>query len=268
MDFDYSKFDQLDVRLEDGILRATLNKPEKLNIIDDDVNTQLGDVFQAAAFDPQVKVLMLAANGRAFSAGGDMVKMQTKIDDPRIFYRGVANSRRLVFAALDCPKPTIAKIHGDAIGLGATLALNVRPGGGRQRGQDPRPARQCRPGGRRRRRPDLAADDRLTPAPSAICCWAIPSTGKEAAEMGLIAASGTPEEVEEIAEKYGPSAGPQRPAIRLRHQDHHERTAGGSSLMLLLDVGMAYEGLSNISRDHQKRSPPSARSAARTSHGD
>src|SRR3546814_8417190 len=65
----------------------------------------------------------LAADGKVFSAGGDIVKRQKKIDDPALFYRGIANSRRLVFAALDCPKPTIAKINGDAVGLGATLAL-------------------------------------------------------------------------------------------------------------------------------------------------
>jgi enoyl-CoA hydratase len=250
MDFDYSKFDQLDVRLEDGILRATLNKPEKLNIIDDDVNTQLGDVFQAAAFDPQVKVLMLAANGRAFSAGGDMVKMQTKIDDPRIFYRGVANSRRLVFAALDCPKPTIAKIHGDAIGLGATLALmcDLVVAANEAKILDPHVNVGL-----------VAGDGGALIWPQMIgyarakryLLLGDPIYGKEAAEMGLIAASGTPEEVEEIAEKY---------ARRLARSAL--QSVSGTKITMnvplrqlaqsLLDVGMAYEGLSNISRDHQE----------------
>src|ERR1700728_263482 len=121
---DYARYDQIRVELDgEGILRVTLNKPEKRNVIDDDTNRQLGDVLQDATFDPGVKVVVLAAEGKSFSAGGDIVKMQRKIDDPQLYYRGIANSRRLVFAALDCPKPTIAKLNGDAIGLGATLAL-------------------------------------------------------------------------------------------------------------------------------------------------
>jgi len=250
MDFDYSRYDQVDVRLDESVLRVTLNKPEKRNIIDDETNRQLADIFQDANFDARVKVLVLAAEGPVFSAGGDIVKMQKKIDDPALFYRGVANSRRLVFAALDCTKPTIAKIKGDAVGLGATLALmcDLVVAAHEAKILDPHVNVGL-----------VAGDGGALIWPQLIgyarakryLLLGDPIYGKEAAEIGLIAASGTPDEVEEIAEKY----------VRRFARSALQSVSGTKITMnvplrqaaqALLDVGMAYEGLSNITRDHQE----------------
>lgn len=250
MAIDYDRYQKIKVVLDDSILRVTLCTPEKRNIIDDETNKELADTFQDAAFDPRVKVMVLAAEGKVFSAGGDIVKMQRKIDDPSLFYQGVANSRRLIFAALDCPKPSIAKINGDAVGLGATLAL------------------MC----------DLvvATDDAkildphvnvgLVAGDGGALIWpqlvgyarakrylllGEPVLGKDAAEMGLIAFSGTAEEIEEQAEKWARKFA--RSAVQ---------SVAGTKITMnvplrqlaqsLLDVGMAYEGLSNITKDHQE----------------
>ena len=40
-----------------------------------------------------------------------------KVDDPGLYYKGLWGSRRLVHTVLDCPKPTIAKLHGASITL-------------------------------------------------------------------------------------------------------------------------------------------------------
>jgi enoyl-CoA hydratase len=250
MTIDYAKYDQIRVELDDSILRVTLNKPEKRNIVDDDTNRQLGDVFQDATFDPRVKVMVLTGDGPVFSAGGDIVKMQRKIDDTALFYRGIANSRRLVFAALDCPKPTIARIQGDAVGLGATLALmcDIVVATNEAKILDPHVNVGLVAGdGGALIWPQLVGYARA----KRYLLLGEPILGKEAADIGLIAASGTLEEVDELVEKFA------RKLARSATQ-----SVSGTKMTMnvplrqlaqaLLDVGMAYEGLSNITKDHQE----------------
>jgi enoyl-CoA hydratase len=250
MTIDYRRYDQIRVELDESILRVTLSKPEKRNVIDEDTNRQLADVFQDATFDSRVKVLVLTGEGPVFSAGGDIVKMQKKIDDPGLFYRGIANSRRLVFAALDCPKPTIARIKGDAVGLGATLALlcDIVVATDDAKILDPHVNVGL-----------VAGDGGALIWPQLIgfarakryLLLGEPILGKDAAAIGLIAASGSPEEVDELVEKF---------AAKLA-RSASQSVAGTKTTInvplrqlaqVLLDVGMAYEGLSNITHDHQE----------------
>lgn len=247
---DYSCFDELSVRLDGRVLRVTLNKPERRNIIDDAVNRQLGDVFTEAAMDRDVAVVVLTGEGTVFCAGGDMIKMQKKIDDPALFYAGVHNSRRLVFSVLDCPKPIICLVNGDAIGLGATLSLlcDIVIAKDDARLGDPhtKVGLVCGDGGAliwpaligyARAKRYLLAGDLIT--------------GKEAAEIGLVTFSAPADEMHELTEKW---------ASKLAN-GALQSIAGTKitmnlplrqSAQALLDVGMAYEGLSNITRDHQE----------------
>src|SRR3546814_19611973 len=82
MSTDYSRYEKIKVELDDSILRVTLCNPEKRNIVDGETNKELGGTFQDATFDPRDKEMGLAAAGKVFSAGGDLVKMHTKLDDP------------------------------------------------------------------------------------------------------------------------------------------------------------------------------------------
>jgi enoyl-CoA hydratase len=250
MTIDYARYDQIRVELDETILRVTLNKPEKRNIIDDDTNRQLADVLQDATFDSRVKVVVLTGEGKVFSAGGDIVKMQRKIDDTALFYRGIANSRRLVFAALDCPKPIVARVNGDAVGLGATLALlcDFVVATDDAKILDPHVNVGL-----------VAGDGGALIWPQLIgyarakryLLLGEPILGKEAAEIGLITASGTLEEVDEMVERFA----------RKLARSATQSVAGTKMTMnvplrqaaqALLDVGMAYEGLSNITKDHQE----------------
>lgn len=106
-----------------GVLTATLNVPDQLNAISGDLHTELTRLFPDVAADPDTDILVLTGAGRAFSAGGNLDHIDRMRNDPHGFSESVREAKRIVFGALDCDKPVIAKLNGDAIGLGATLAL-------------------------------------------------------------------------------------------------------------------------------------------------
>lgn len=246
----YARFEEIAVALDGKILRMELAKPDKRNIINDDVNRQLTDCLNEAALDPDVHVVLLSGQGKDFCAGGDIVRMQKKIDDPGLFYRGIQNSRRLVFAALDCPKPIVAKVQGNAVGLGATLALmcDVVVADEEAKFLDPHVNVGL-----------VAGDGGALIWPQLIgfarakrhLLFGDPISGKQAEEFGLIAHAVPAAELDDLAEKL---------AGRLARGA--AQSIWGTKITMnaplrqaahaLLDIGMGYEGLSNISKDHQE----------------
>jgi enoyl-CoA hydratase len=121
---DYSKYEFLKIEIADGIAVVTMNRPEKLNAPTSD--KELGDIWADLAGDDRVRVAVLTGAGRAFCAGGDLEVMLANYRTEkglRFYLELVASARRLVDAMLGTQLPVIAAINGDAIGLGATLAL-------------------------------------------------------------------------------------------------------------------------------------------------
>jgi len=120
---DFGAFKAIVFRRDGKVLHATLNRPDTLNAIDDDMDRDLAHLFGDVAADAETNVLVLTGAGCAFSAGGDIEHMQRVIDQPNLFLDGMAAAKHIVFSLLDCPKPVIAKVNGAAVGLGATIAL-------------------------------------------------------------------------------------------------------------------------------------------------
>src|SRR3546814_14333562 len=58
--------------LSDGVLTLSLNRPARLNALDSPLFDRLRDAAAEAAVDPQVRVVLLRGEGRAFSSGGDL----------------------------------------------------------------------------------------------------------------------------------------------------------------------------------------------------
>lgn len=105
------------------VLTLALDRPAALNAVDAVLHEELARVFSDAGNDPDSDIVVLTGTGRAFCAGGDVDWMQDAIDRPEDFETTVLEAKRIVFSLLDCEKPTIARINGPAVGLGATLAL-------------------------------------------------------------------------------------------------------------------------------------------------
>lgn len=105
------------------VLTVTFNQPEKLNSFAGESHTELSWLFYDLVEDKESDIVVLTGAGRAFSAGGDIEYMQWLHDNPTEFYRCVREAKRIVNGMLECDKPIICKVNGDAIGLGSTVAV-------------------------------------------------------------------------------------------------------------------------------------------------
>jgi methylglutaconyl-CoA hydratase len=98
-----------------GVLRLILNRPEKSNAFDDQVILDLTEAFLRAAEDPAVRVVVLAANGKYFSAGGDLGWMQRMAGYSDAENLADAQKLARLMQAIDlCSKPVLARVQGSA----------------------------------------------------------------------------------------------------------------------------------------------------------
>ncbi|RJG03185.1 enoyl-CoA hydratase/isomerase family protein [Noviherbaspirillum sedimenti] len=119
----YEHYTHLAVRIDNYVATVSLNRPEVLNAVNAQLHHELSTIFFALAEDPAVSVIVLTGEGRAFCAGGDLDWVQELLTSPRPYLENIIVGRKIVMGILDCPKPIVCRINGDAIGLGATIAL-------------------------------------------------------------------------------------------------------------------------------------------------
>lgn len=106
-----------------GIATLTMDSGERMNGVNWTMHHELGTVFQRLAVDPDVRVIVLTGSNGAFCAGANLKWLQSQLDNPPAAHESRLGGRAVVLGILDCPKPIIAKVNGDAMGLGASIAL-------------------------------------------------------------------------------------------------------------------------------------------------
>jgi enoyl-CoA hydratase len=105
-------------------VRLTLNRPAKLNALDGPLVAELVAAMDAADADPEVRVIVLAGSGRAFSAGYDLTEeSEGGISGPVAWRDALAVDVAATLRLLDSPKPVIAQVHGYALAGGLELAM-------------------------------------------------------------------------------------------------------------------------------------------------
>jgi enoyl-CoA hydratase/carnithine racemase len=98
----------------------TLDRPDALNAFDEALYDATADALLEAAEDPTVAVVLVTGNGRAFSAGTDLLEMHRMATDPG-FQRGKHGFVGLVDALAAFPKPLVCAVNGLGLGIGATI---------------------------------------------------------------------------------------------------------------------------------------------------
>lgn len=113
----------ISVTVDKGVAEVVLSRPEALNAISTQLATELVSATDELRNDGDVRVVLLAAEGdRAFCVGADL-KERNGMSDAELL------AQRVVFRAafggvLNLPQPTVAAVHGFALGGGCELALS------------------------------------------------------------------------------------------------------------------------------------------------
>jgi len=111
-------------RHPEGVLQATLNRPEAMNATNDRLHWELTQLWGVVGEDPGVKAIVVTGAGdRAFSAGGDLSVVEAMAHSHAETMRVMKEASDIVYNMLACDKPIISAINGTAVGAGLAVAL-------------------------------------------------------------------------------------------------------------------------------------------------
>ncbi|SME92082.1 2-(1,2-epoxy-1,2-dihydrophenyl)acetyl-CoA isomerase [Tistlia consotensis] len=115
--------------LAGGVARLTLDRPERHNSLVPELLDDLLAAIEALADEPSVRAVVLAAEGRSFSTGGDVRAFHDQPDERLRDYAAglVGRLNRTILALLGLPQPVIARVQGPVTGgsLGLVLAADL-----------------------------------------------------------------------------------------------------------------------------------------------
>ena len=121
---DYSSYETLKIETSNKVATVTLNRPDRLNAVNGVMHNEIERFLGEVNSDSGINAIVLTGAGRAFCAGGDITGFGSSAEPEQnpqgTFSRG---PRRLILNYLEVEAPIIVALNGDAIGLGATLAL-------------------------------------------------------------------------------------------------------------------------------------------------
>jgi len=121
-------YETLQTQLHQGIALIWLNRPAVRNAMNDTLIAELTDAFERAGEDDEVRAIMLAGQGSAFCAGGDLDWMKrARQFTPEENRADAAKLARLLRIIYEHPKPVVARVHGPAFagGLGLVAACDI-----------------------------------------------------------------------------------------------------------------------------------------------
>ncbi|HEY4978074.1 MAG TPA: enoyl-CoA hydratase [Candidatus Acidoferrum sp.] len=110
---------------QDSIVTLAMNRPERLNAINNELSIALNEAFLRIAADSSVHVVILTGAGRAFCAGGDLgvIGKGREFGDSTELGPLLRAGMQAVLNIRTMPQPVIAAVNGPAAGAGMSLAL-------------------------------------------------------------------------------------------------------------------------------------------------
>lgn len=107
--------------IEEGILTITLNRPEKLNALNEEVLLNLSELFTQAKKDNAIRGILITGHGKAFCAGADINRLAEC--DAQSGYQFACFGQEVFRQLETLGKPSLAVINGFAFGGGCELAM-------------------------------------------------------------------------------------------------------------------------------------------------
>lgn len=231
-----------------AVATLTWNRPDAMNALTPEMLQQAGDQMRALAADPQIQVIVLTGQGKAFSAGVDLKALgKVELTNGSVGEILDAPARRLINAIEQAPQPVIAKVNGhcytgaleialacdlllcaDEAGLGDTHAKwGLRPSWGMSQ-------RLAQRVGSQRAR-ELSFTARTV-------------KGVEAAAIGLACESVPREQLDERMAQLTAQIADNSAQALAAYKDLYRQTQGSS-----LDQGLAYEYAREYSMDDSEQ---------------
>jgi enoyl-CoA hydratase len=116
-------YNALRFELDGHVAKIALNRPDSLNAIDDEMHHELLQALLHVRGTPEIRAVLFSSTGKAFSAGGDLGEIARLQADAARRASMCDGGLRIVHALIDIPVPIVVALHGDALGLGASLVL-------------------------------------------------------------------------------------------------------------------------------------------------
>ncbi len=105
---------------DNGVLELVLNRPDKKNALTLAMYAGLTEALQSAAGNDQVRAVLLRGEGDSFTAGNDLADFVQCAQRPE----SMQTILDFLHALVDFPKPLLAAVQGNAVGIGTTLLLH------------------------------------------------------------------------------------------------------------------------------------------------
>jgi enoyl-CoA hydratase len=129
--------DVITIEQDGHIATVWLDRPDKLNAMNIPMWDDLPPAMDQVGSDPEVRVVIIAGKGRAFTAGIDIqalamvgagMESDSEVAKRQALYRQIKKMQHTITSVADCPKPVIAAVHGYCIGAGVDLitACDIR----------------------------------------------------------------------------------------------------------------------------------------------
>lgn len=112
---------QVQRALDEGVLTLTLNRGERYNPLSSQMIAALDAELEAAADDDSIRVVVLAAAGKGFSAGHDLKEMRAHAADKTWQHELFDACSRMMMRLTTLPQPVVARVHGIATAAGCQL---------------------------------------------------------------------------------------------------------------------------------------------------
>lgn len=118
-----SDYTAVEYQAREAVAWIRMNRPDSLNAFNDDLRRDLAAALKQASEDNDIKVVVLAANGRAFSAGADLME-ENSPDKSDVTRQLMEDYHPILDAIRSMPKPVIGVAPGVAAGVGASVLMS------------------------------------------------------------------------------------------------------------------------------------------------